>query len=244
MPVDWQFPPSLPVLAPDAVHVWRVGLDAMDPSEAGACLSPDEQARAARFVYPHHRRRFVAARAALRRVLGRYLALPPEALAFTYGPYGKPALAEGLPAADLHFNLSHSEVVALLAVAQGRRVGVDVEQVRPDRALPALARRFFSPREVAAFEALPPAQWVEGFFNGWTRKEAYLKATGKGLTLGLHRFSVSLTPGEPPVLLETLDDPADADRWSMHTLEAGPGYAGALLAEGHDWTLQRWQFDG
>jgi 4'-phosphopantetheinyl transferase len=235
-PFRWRLPVPFPAPPRSDVHVWRIDLDATVP-EAGIILSPDEQTRAARFVYAHHRRRFVAARVALRRVLADYLAQPPEALAFSYSPQGKPLL----PGTGLHFNLSHSGPMALLAVAR-RRVGVDVEQIDPSRALPSIAMRFFSAREVAAFLSLPPEARVEGFFNAWTRKEAYIKAVGLGLSLGLDRFSVSLAPGEAPALLETRHEGDDARRWSMVALDAAPGYAAALLAEGHDWTLQGWMY--
>ncbi|QXD15524.1 4'-phosphopantetheinyl transferase superfamily protein [Rhodocaloribacter litoris] len=233
----WQIPPADVGLDPGEVHVWRVSLAGVPPPALARVLSPDERARADRFVYDVHRHRFVTARGVLRHLLGRYLGCDPAVLRFNYGPRGKPALAapDGTP---LRFNVSHSHELALVAVACGREVGVDVERCDPRRAAEDIAARFFAPEEVAAFRALPPGERVAGFFNAWTRKEAYMKATGQGLALGLDRFCVSLAPGAPPALLSTAWNPPDAARWSLHALDPGPGYAAALAVEGHGLTLR------
>jgi 4'-phosphopantetheinyl transferase len=142
----------------------------------------------------------------------------------------------------IHFNLSHSHRLALLAVARDREVGVDIEYLRVDVATEPLAEHFFSPQEVAALRALPDGLQAEAFFAAWTRKEAYIKARGRGLTSPLDQFAVSLSPGEPAKLLWVQGDDQEASRWSLRRLDPGPGYAGALAAESDDWALAFWQW--
>ncbi len=217
-------------LAANDLHVWLIPIDAPPDRLArlGAILSPDEQQRAARFHFERDRIRFTAARAALRRILSRYLRCAPADLAFDYSPHGKPALPGDNP---LSFNLSHSGDWAVCAVTLSRRVGVDIELIRPDLASETIAERFFSPREAAELRALPRHEQPAAFFRCWTRKEAFVKARGEGLSLPLDRFDVTLRPGEPPALLRTLDDPREAARWSMAALSAPPGYEATVVVE-------------
>ncbi|HEV2864427.1 MAG TPA: 4'-phosphopantetheinyl transferase superfamily protein [Pyrinomonadaceae bacterium] len=224
------------------VHVWRASLK--QPPEVlsalAATLSPEELERAARFHFRKDRDSFVVARGALRDILGRYLGVPPRRVRFTYGEFGKPALAAetcgGLP---LSFNLSHSHELACCAVACGREVGVDVEHLREGVEVLSLAGHFFSRAEVAALGALPPEQRLRGFFNCWTRKEAYIKARGEGLSHPLDAFTVSLEPGSRAALLSTERDPAEAARWTLTDLPVGDDYAAALACEGPAPVLRR-----
>lgn len=242
-------PRALPALGRAEVHVWRAALD-LEPARVAVfaeTLSPDERDRAARFHFDRDRVRFTVARGVLRAVLGGYLGLPAAALAFDYGAHGKPSLAaavarapRGAPGADLRFNVSHSAGVALCAVTRGREVGVDVEGLRADFATDEIAERFFSPAERAALRTLPPEARCAAFFACWTRKEAYIKARGLGLSLALDAFDVSLAPGEPAALLATRDEPGATDRWLLRALDPGPGLAGAVVAEDRDWTLHCW----
>ena len=133
--------------------------------------------------------------------------------------------------------LSHAGDVALYAVTRGRRVGVDVERVVPDVAGSTVPEHIFSPRDVATLRALPLDEQTAAFFRCWTRKEAYVKALGAGFSLDLTSFDVSLTPGDPPALLATRPDPTEAARWSLHDVDAGPGYVAVLVVEGHDLRL-------
>jgi 4'-phosphopantetheinyl transferase len=215
----------------DGIDVWSIRLDRPDDEVArlAGSLAPDERARAERFVFPRDRRRFRVARAALRAILASYLDLAPSALAFDYGPRGKPRL---VGAAGLDFNLAHSHELALCAVTPGQPVGVDLEWLRPMADLLPLARTAFSAGEVAALLALPEAERLAAFFRGWTRKEAYIKARGDGLALPLDGFDVSLAPGQPPALLASRLDPAEPARWSFHHLEPAEGYLGALAVAG------------
>jgi 4'-phosphopantetheinyl transferase len=218
----------------NAVHVWRVGLDqpAHIRDRLPGLLVPEERDRAARFVFDRDRDHYVVGRGVLRILLGRYLGLPPELVPIAYGRFGKPELAAGSPHARLAFNLAHSHGFALYAFAQGRRVGIDLERVRPMPDAESIAARFFSARERAALSALPAGERVNGFFRAWTRKEAFIKALGEGLSRPLDRFSVSLGPGEPARLLEVADDPAEAGRWTLRDLDAPSGFLAALAADG------------
>ena len=224
----WTEPPQSPSLETGTVHVWRISLDQPDEKleRFRRTLEPDEIDRAGRFHFEKHRRHFVVARGFLRTVIARYLETQPESLRFSYGAYGKPALASEHV---LRFNLSHSHEVALLAVALDAELGVDVEHVRADFASEDIARRFFSRAEVEVFNALPREEQVAAFFRCWTRKEAYIKAIGKGLSQPLDAFDVTLAPGAAPSLLRAEDD--DASRWLLTDLDAGAGYAAALAIE-------------
>ena len=214
------------------VHVWRAGLD-FPPHRVGdfeQVLSEEERSRARRFVSEEGRRRFVVCRGLLRTLLGAYAGLTPERVEFSYGPYGKPALARPQDATGLRFSVAHSDDVALYAIAARREAGVDIERIRPALASLKIAERFFSPGEVAALRASPPASRARAFFECWTRKEAYVKARGEGLSFPFHRFQVSLTPREA-ALLTVADDPEEVARWTLHALEPGDGFAGALAVE-------------
>jgi 4'-phosphopantetheinyl transferase len=184
----------------------------------------------------------VAARGGLRDVLSRYTGTTPESLRFSYGGHGKPFLGDEGGGGLLRFNVSHSNGVALYAVAAGREVGVDIEHVREDFAGLDIAERFFSSREVAALRALPGAERPGAFFDCWTRKEAYIKARGEGLSCPLHLFSVSLTPGQPAALLCTDDEPQEAARWSLVELFPGEGFRAALAVRGEVPSLSCWRW--
>lgn len=215
-------------------HVWKFPLDLPAPALAKweRYLSDDECRRADRFRTPALRRRFVAGRGGLRAVLSAYLGCAPERVEFVYGRHGKPALAQGLIAGPFEFNLSHSGELALCAVSSVGVVGVDIETIRPMEANGQnLIGRFFSARERDEFFALPDPERLAAFFRGWTRKEAFLKATGTGLSTVLDSFDVPLDPAAPPAVLRVADDPGAPARWSLFDLDPGPGYAAALAVE-------------
>ncbi len=227
-PNGWDRPASWPNLEVGELHAWWIDLD--QPA-TGEVLSVEERARADRLRAPGGRERFVAGRRALRGILGGYLGLAAGDVAFCYGGRGKPALAGEL-GRRLEFNLTHSAGLALLVVVERRAVGVDVEEVRPMAEADRLVERFFSVREREAFRALAVADRLAAFFRCWTRKEAYLKATGEGLGLPLEGFDVSLGPAEPARLLNVEGRPGEAERWSMADLDPGPGFIAALAVEG------------
>jgi 4'-phosphopantetheinyl transferase len=224
----WTEPPSSPSLETGTVHVWRIALTQKDDrlERFRRTLEAGELERAGRFHFDKDRRHFIVARGFLRSVVARYLKSQPETLRFEYGAYGKPALGTEH---TLRFNLSHSNEVALLAVSLDADIGVDVEHIRADFASEDIARRYFSRAEVEVFNALPPEERVAAFFRCWTRKEAYIKAIGKGFSQSLSAFDVTLAPGMAPALLRAEDD--DASRWWMSDIEVGEGYAGALIVE-------------
>ncbi|MBI3779500.1 MAG: 4'-phosphopantetheinyl transferase superfamily protein [candidate division NC10 bacterium] len=242
--VSWDAPPEVLALGSDEVHVWRAGLNQKASLVQGLLmiLSADEKVRAERFSFQRDREHFIVARGMLRAILGRYLQREPTNIRFCYSPKGKPVLAQGLGGDALRFNLSHSHGLALCAVTNGREIGIDLEQVRPDLKVEEIARRFFSSDEVATLRTLPPQMQSEAFFACWTRKEAYIKAKGEGLSFPLHEFDVSLAPGEPAALLTTREGPQESSRWTLQELMPGPGYAAALAVEGNGWRLARWEW--
>jgi 4'-phosphopantetheinyl transferase len=231
----------------DEVHVWRAGLD-MSPETLGHLadtLAEDERARTSRFRFSRDRHHSIAARGILRDILARYLGEDPAAIRFRYGPAGKPALLRDRGAQDLRFNVSHSHGLALYSITCGRHTGVDVERNEPRVAAEPIAERFFSAPEILALQALPEESRGETFFHCWTRKEAYVKARGGGLAIPLDSFDVPLTTGDGgdgAALLRVHHVRPGASAWSVQGLTPGPGYVGAVAAEGCDWRVRLWQW--
>ena len=228
------------------VHVWNAHFD---PSNASAdrhtrLLSQDERLRADRFHFARDRSHFIHARAVLRALLGRYLDVPAEKVTFRYGRAGKPELSPLSHDTALHFNVSHSHGHLLVAIARNCAVGIDIEMIRPEMDIEAIAERFFSSAETQQLRALTGLDKREGFFNGWTRKEAYLKARGEGIGAGLRRFAVSLIPGKPARLLFDQRDPGAVTRWSIRELPADSGFSAALAVQAADFELKRLQWNG
>jgi len=256
---SWPLPPAEVTLAADEVHVWRASLQVPDARvpRLYATLSTDEQERARHYRFRHDQQRFIVARGWLRTILSQYLHLEAGQVRFRYNPQGKPELdpapipkrgygrvAPRPPVGNLCFNLAHSEDLALYAISRGRRIGVDLEHLRPGLADDRVTDSVFAPREVAALHSLPPRDQERAFFACWTRKEAYVKARGEGLVMPLDAFEVSLLPGDPPALLSMPGDPAEVTRWSLYELNLGPDYAATLAVEGQGWLLQLWQHPG
>lgn len=210
--------------------VARLDLGPAGLREAAALLSEEERQRAGRILLAGARRRFTVARALLRRLLGERLGVPAAAIELVYGRRGKPALGGAHAHADLRFNLSHRDGIAAYAFARGRALGVDVETVRALPEADDIARSAFSPRECAAYFALEARDRPLGFFNCWTRKEAFVKALGEGLSHGLGGFDVSLAPGEPARILRVDGTPGERCGWVLHAFTPAPGMAGALVA--------------
>lgn len=240
----WSFPPKTLKLERGEVHVWRASLDLEEPSIQSLLrtLCVEEQQRAERFHFQKDCDRFIVARGLLRTLLSRYLDKKPSSLQFVYNQYGKPALSEAYGRNPLCFNLSHSHGLALYAVTQNRNLGVDLEYIRTDFPWEEIAERFFSPKENAVLRTLPLDMKHEAFFTCWTRKEAYIKATGKGLSLPLDQFDVSLIPREPAMLISIAGNQQAACHWSLQELITDPGYVAALAVEGTGWHLKCWQW--
>lgn len=208
------------------VEVWWLDVTVLGRGEAFETLSKslnrDERDRAARFVHRHDQIRFTVCRGALRHVVGACAGITAAEVEFGYGAHGKPYLKNSGAAGQVEFNLSHAGEWGVVAVCGQAAVGVDVEQIRDARDLAALARRFFAAEEQQGIEALPAAEFVDAFYRVWSRKEAYMKGTGAGLSLGTDTFHV--TVGR--------DDPAPIAPWSFANLAlTPPGYAAALAVE-------------
>ena len=242
----WPSPPGQLPLPTTDVHVWRASLEQPLPNVESLrqLLSPDERARADRFHFEKDRRHFVVARGVLRSLLGRYLGIEPDTLRFAYADHGKPHLAAEIPQqpAQLKFNLAHSGGLAVYAFTGLGEVGVDLEQINPHFTGDDIARRFFSATEVACLDQLPAETRGLAFFNCWTRKEAFIKAKGMGLSFALDQFDVTLAPDQKAELLRTRWDDNEAGRWSLRALEIGVGYVGAVAVEAHNWQLKCWEF--
>jgi 4'-phosphopantetheinyl transferase len=238
---EFQIDRALPPAADD-VQLWRVDLEAVRSLESRwqGLLSSDESNRASRFHSLRDRQHFVAARAILRKILAAYLETDPASLRFSYSKKEKPSLGAPHAESGITFNISHSGGVALLAFARRRDIGVDIEQVRHDFDLEAIARRFFSKHEQEQLAAFPPHERADTFFRCWTRKEAYIKATGDGLSLPLTQFDVSLAVGNGSALLATRPDPSEAQQWLLREVPSGEGYVAAVCARGRDWKLKQW----
>ena len=206
-----------------------VGTEAM--GAAMGILSEDERLRACRFAFDRDRRRYVMARAGLRERLAVRLGRAPEAVELGCGTNGKPMLERRCGDPDLRFNVSHSEDVAMYAFAQGREIGVDIESVRHVADADEVATRFFSSRETEAYRRLDPRDRQLGFFNCWTRKEAFVKALGDGLSFPLDRFDVSLAPGEPARLLRLEGTHTDVDDWHIEGFTPVRGFVAAVVVE-------------
>lgn len=241
--VVWNDPPDHLLLGGKEVHVWRVLLDqfAQNIPKLWDVLPEDEQGRADRFAYATDRNHFIVAHGMLRIILSRYAAIEPWNLRFNYNAYGKPFLDSARGEIPICFNLSHSHGMALYAITQRRQVGIDIEHVRRNINIEAIAKTYFSTHEYQLLRELPAEAQHEAFFMCWTRKEAYIKARGEGLSYPLDRFAVSLEPGAPAVILQNDSDPSRALQWMLYHLVPGLGYIGAMAVEEHGCCVQYWQ---
>ena len=224
---NWTKPIPFPLVGAKQIHVWSVDLEPTDDrrSACEAVLSDDERERAARFIFDKHRHRFVAGRGQVREILAKYLGCGPHELHFVYANLGKPSLADSR--GDLRFNFSNSSTRGLLAVAVGLELGVDIERLRPVENMLGLAKRFFDASEVAHLDSVDEEGRQAAFFHYWTRKEAYLKAVGQGLSFPLNRVLVASDP-EAQRYDCIDDDRAETCQWTVTRLEPAAGYVGAL----------------
>ncbi len=241
-------PPERPTLGPHEVHVWRVDVTPSGDRVFDACLaqlSADEHARFARLPAGPLRASFAMRRAALRRILGGYLACDPRDVDYRVSPRGKP---EAVPPVEdqadppLRFSTSSSHALALVGVTRGRDLGVDIEHVRALADLDAVARTVFSPAERAEYEALAPGERAAAFFHGWTRKEAWLKARGEGVIGNLADFDVTLAPGTTPRVRRVAGEAGEPGAWTIVAGEPGDGYVGAVAVRDHAPRWSAWHF--
>ncbi len=233
--IDWVIAPDNSGFSKDEVHVWYEDfslLPAVEINQNLQILSLDEVQKSQRFRFEKDRKNYVNARSWLRIIIGKYLLTSPDLLRFGYGAQGKPWLMnEGGNPHSLQFNLSHSEGVVICALAWEKAVGIDVEALRYEDSYDKVAESFFSKNERLALQAIAPELQQIAFFNGWTRKEAYLKARGDGLTFPLDEFDVSLNSDQPE-LLSVHHFPQEHQRWTLYHLNPKPQYIGALAVEG------------
>ncbi len=214
--------------------MWVAALDLSEAvlAQIAGVLAPDERERAARFHFEADRRRFIAGRGILRRIIGdEYLGCDPASLVFVHGPNGKPMLDGRGAGSQLELNLAHSGDLAVYAFAEGRPLGVDLERLRALPDLDGLAAMVLTPWEQAELGRIGPAEREHAFFRVWTRKEAYLKATGEGLSRAPATFEVTVGSEAPPRLRGVDDDPMRARDWALQDLELPPGYVGALVVQ-------------
>lgn len=228
----------LELLGKCQVDIWHIEL-AQNEQVIRACrerLSADEIERADRFYFEKDRRHFTVAHAALRQILAGYTGAAPQEIEFSFGSKGKPEL---LPVGLIKFNLSHSGNMALIGVAHGVALGVDIEFVKSDFGGQEIAERFFSRHEVSTLLALPVEERTQAFFSCWTRKEAYIKALGEGLSLPLDSFDVAFGPGVLPALLRVDALAEELLRWSLYDIPVPPEYKAALVVEGKQHQVQQ-----
>jgi len=229
-------------LEDDEVHIWSALLDSPPGliTKFEQLLSPGERERALRFHFDRDRTRFIASHAILRTLLGHYLRIEPDSIRFSYGSFGKPSLAnEEFDSKGLSFNMSYSRQMAVYAFTRRRPIGVDVEFVDSKPDLLLIAAHFFSKYENASLLELAPELRTEGFFNCWTRKEAFVKAIGSGLNWPLDQFDTSLAPGEPAQLLCVRGEPRATSEWSLAAFTPCPGCIGAIAVKGRNLRIRQ-----
>lgn len=223
---------ELITLSPDEIHIWHTSIPQWGAALNGFrdIISENERERSEKYRFPHDKQRFVIARGLLRNILASYVDIPPERISFAYNQYGKPSLSNVPTGGTVHFNLSHSHDVVLYAVA-GASIGIDIERVRHDLDVEGIAERFFSKMERDHLRRLPSEVRHQAFFTCWTRKEAYIKAKGNGLSLALDSFSVPLSPQDGLDLIEAKEAPEDIHRWRFRQAGLYPGFASAIAIE-------------
>ena len=232
-------------LAEDAVHVWAASLDVNRDAvtNLASILSDAERERAVAFKFEHLRNRFVVCRGLLRVLLGGYLKCAPGQIEFVYSERGKPGLSPASDARSLEFNVSHSDGMALLAFTRLGAVGVDIERLRAMKDPEGLVTRFFSAREREQFQTVASEERQSAFFNLWTRKEAWLKATGLGIAGELNKVEVTFLPQEPVQFFGVPAGHGTAQEWSLFDLRPAAEYVGALAIQSRDVQLQCWMAD-
>jgi len=226
------------------IDVWAASLrrSTVELSDLAATLSPEEDNRAERYQFEQHRNRFIAGRGLLRTILGMHLNRNPRELEFAYGPNEKPRLAHQDDDGPLHFNLAHSEDLVLIAVTRTGEVGIDVERIRPVSEAGNIVERYFSPRESGVYRALPEGEKPFAFFNLWTRKEAWLKATGVGIGQLLSEVEVSFLPGNPARLISLRGCTRSAAAWRLWDVAPASGYVGAVASPMGEAQLRCWHW--
>ena len=242
MDFTWPLPPAEIDLPAGEVHLWAARLDPPDDwlRQYAGLLSEDECRRAERFRAGLLRDRYIAGRGMLRILLGRYLRTDPASFSLSYQVHGKPELGSPWEARAVEFNLAHSHELAVYAFTRGSPIGIDVECIRPMANAAELLERFFSPEEVQQWQQIPAERQLRAFFQGWTRKEAWLKAVGSGLSFPLNQFCVSLD--DPARVLSIRGDSAEAARWWLESCEPRDGCVAAVAMQAAAAEVRKWRF--
>jgi 4'-phosphopantetheinyl transferase len=238
----WRPPHARMLLRNHEIDIWRAHLDQPPPvfDLLLQTLSSDERVRSGKYHFERDRKRFIASRGILRMILSAYLQTNPGRIEFKYSSHGKPMLEELARIKNLNFSLSHSAGLALYALVCDQEIGVDLEQIRPVPEMEQIASNLFSHWESEVFHALPEATKLEAFFNCWTRKEAYVKARGDGLSLAPDQFTVSFIPGKTAELLGCDEGLHETTDWSISAFEPFPGFTAALAVRGCNWVIKYW----
>jgi len=234
----WNAPERHPELGSDEIHIWRANLAELASAGDLEILDDDERERSARFVKPEHGSRYATAQALLRRMLSAYTGRSVQDIAYRRGPNGKPYLLDS----SLEFNITHSGDLLLAAVTLGREVGIDIEHVRPERPVMSLAKRYYTPAEVAWIGTLQKEEQARAFFRLWTLKESFLKARGTGLPGGLNTFEYALVDEDEPRLLWTHPPHGKPEDWSSWELTAHPDYTAAMVVSGPARTISAYEW--
>jgi 4'-phosphopantetheinyl transferase len=231
----WLTPPESLISFGDDIHIWKIDLKQSQSQieYLKETLSSDEVARAERFYFPEHRQRFIIGRGSMRTILGKYLGVEPSEVKFNYQQQGKPILADQFADSGIYFNLSHSQDLGLCGVSHHGLIGVDLEYIRHTSDLEDLAKRFFLPKEYELIKLLPPEKQQQVFFRYWTCKEAYLKATGDGLTQ-LEKIEIDLTPTETAQLKVP-------GNWRLIELIPADNFAAAVVVNNNSGNFKFWE---
>lgn len=241
---SWNKPPAGLLLSRKDVHIWRAVLDLPGKSvqQLKGSLSNDEIMRAERFRHERDRNHFISARGILRLILAGYLSVEPGTIRFGYDKEDKPGLQNGSGRADIQFNLSHSEGLALYVFTRNHETGIDIERIRNFPEMEQIVEQFFSTKERALFATLPSSEKKEKFFNWWTRKEALMKAMGKGLTYPLNSFDLLPADGKSIESIKTWRYDNEQTSWSIWDIRAAEDFAGAVVVKEGNWNVQYWQW--
>ena len=233
----WQTTAVSPRLQAGELHIWKIELDCDDGQwqPLRALLSNDEQIKADRYLFEKHRRRYILCRATLRNLLGSYLDRAPDTFRFAYNSHGKPFIAND--DSGLRFNISHSGEIMLAAFVLNSEIGIDIEAIQQDIDYLGIGQRWFSELELNTLLKLPEHERVGAFFRAWSRKEAYIKALGAGLSYPLNRFSVSMDETSP-ALIECQDGSQEIKSWKIHDVEVSSAYSAAVVIKAARWDIR------
>lgn len=246
MKTAWNEPPIRPLLSGNDVHIWRAVLDVPGwrVQEFKEKLSVEERIKSEKFRFERDRSRFIAARGILRLILGAYLGIVPNEIRFCYEIGGKPRLLSSFATDDIQFNLSHSEELALYGFTRGHEVGVDIECIREMSEMEEIVEQLYSRRYRDLLSTVSPNEKQEIFFHWWTRKEAFAKGTGSGLTHPVDTFDALPVEGKSAGSVWIMEAGQQGQQWSMWDVSPADGFAGTVLVEGEGLDVQYWQWPG